>query len=126
MGRTVQFTENECVVKLTGAPAFFALKSKVKMSYDQIKSVYVDVFEPPFWMLRMPGTAIAPLYIYEGSYLYRNEWYFLSFERKQPFFMVELDGSGKYKYVVVQIKNPKEAAAELRRRLRENEEKKSV
>lgn len=126
MGRTVQFNEAECIVKLSGAPAIFSLKSKLKMPYEQIVSVYVDVFEPPFWMLRMPGTSIAPLYIYEGSYLYRNEWYFLSFERKQPFFMVELDGRGKYKYVVVQIQNPKEAAAELRKRLREYEEKKSV
>ena len=32
----------------------FALKLKLKIQYNTIKSVYVDYFDAPQWMLRMP------------------------------------------------------------------------
>ncbi|MCD7034641.1 hypothetical protein LRR81_10345 [Metabacillus sp. GX 13764] len=126
MSRSIEFKKEECVLNLSGPAALFSLKRKVRMPYKEIKSVFVDTFDPPFWMLRLPGTAIAPLYIYEGSYLYRNEWYFLSFERRIPLFMVEFAGKSKYKYLVVQLENPKETAAELRRRIQKYEEENGV
>ena len=47
------------------------------MPYNTIKSVYVDYFDAPQWMLRMPGTSISSLNIFEGSFKYADEWYFL-------------------------------------------------
>ncbi len=114
MGRQVKFGEQELTLNLTGATAFFALKQSVHMSYRMIKSVSIDYFDAPLWMLRMPGTSISPLHIYEGNYKYRNEWYFLSYERREPLVIIELEGHKKYNYVIFQIDHPHEVASELR------------
>jgi hypothetical protein len=71
------------------------------------------------WMLRMPGTAIAPLNIFEGSFKFADEWYFLSYEHKGTLVNLELDGSGKYKYIIFEVQNPREVLIELRKKLRE-------
>jgi hypothetical protein len=92
-------------LKLNGVTCFFALKRKVTVPYQTIKSVYVDDFAAPQWMLRMPGTSISPLNIYEGSFKYANEWYFLSYERRDPLVIMELKGHEKYHYVVFQIED---------------------
>lgn len=121
MGREVFFHEKEFELRFTGSLSIFALKSKLDIPYSMIKNVLVDNFDPPAWMLRMPGTAVPPLHIYEGSFEYANEWYFLSFEKKVPLVQIELEGHKKYKYVIFEIDNPKEIAAELRRKIRESE-----
>lgn len=117
MGREVQFGESQLTLKLTGLLSFCALKSKVEIPYKTIKSVYVDHFEVPRWMIRLPGTSISPLNIYEGSFLHNNKWYFLSYERKEPLVIIELDGHKKYSYVIFAIDDPTETAAEIRRKL---------
>ncbi|MED4285114.1 hypothetical protein P4679_24650 [Priestia megaterium] len=117
MGREIKFNELDVTLRLSGFLSFCALKSKVIMPYQMIKDVYVDVFEAPMWMIRMPGTSIAPLNIYEGSFLYKGEWYFLSYERKEPVVILELEGHQKYRYVVFAIDDPTQTAAEIRRRL---------
>lgn len=117
LGREVQFPESGVTLKLSGFLSFCALKSKVIMPYHMIKDVYVDVFEAPKWMIRMPGTSISPLNIYEGSFLYAGEWYFLSYERKEPVVIIELEGHKKYRYVVFAIDDPTQTAAEIRRKL---------
>lgn len=122
MGREVHFKEEEFVLKLTGLLSIFALKWQLKIPYKAIKSVYIDDFDPPMWMLRMPGTAIAPLNIYEGSFKFGNEWYFLSFEHKVPLVHFELENFGKYKYVIFEIENPRAVMIELRKKLRHLEE----
>lgn len=118
MGRNVLFDETQFILQLHGWTRIFALKSKVLIPYHSIRSVLVDSFHAPLWMLRMPGTSIAPLNIYEGSFKYRNEWYFLSYEQPEALIIVELNGHEKYRYVIFQIENPRQVAAELRQRIR--------
>lgn len=118
MGRTVRFGETEFTLNLTGLHCFFALKQKVTIPYSTIKSVFVDDFDAPRWMLRMPGTSISPFHIYEGSFKHADKWYFLSYESRQSLVIIELEGHNKYAYVIFQHENPTEVAAELRRRVR--------
>lgn len=79
MGREVHFTDDEFVLRLTGVLPLFALRWELKIPYKTIQSVYINEFDPPMWMLRMPGTTIAPLNIFEGSFKFADEWYFLSY-----------------------------------------------
>ena len=83
------------------------------------KSILVDYFDAPKWMMRMPGTSISPLNIHEGSYKYRDEWYFLSYGGRVPLVIIELDGHKKYKYVIFQIDNPTKIVSEIWMRLRD-------
>jgi len=117
LGRQVTFHKESFTLTLTGLTAYFAFKKKIIMPYELIENVWVDEFQAPQWMVRMPGTSISPLHIYEGSYKYGNEWFFLSFEGRQPLLMIELKGHKKYRYVIFQIDNPTYVAAELRRRI---------
>jgi hypothetical protein len=118
LGREIIFGKDELTLKLTGLVGFFALKQKIKIPYRLIKSVYVDYFNAPQWMIRMPGTSLSPLNIYEGSFKYRDEWYFLSYEHRVPLVIIELEGHKKYKYVIVEMNDPTDTAAEIRRRIR--------
>ncbi|WP_166246275.1 hypothetical protein [Paenibacillus turpanensis] len=118
MGRHIILGETDLTLQLTGMTAFFALTRKVTIPYMKIQSVFVEEFEVPKWMLRMPGTSISFLNIYEGSFKYANEWYFLSFHKKMPLLQLELNGHEKYRYVIVQLDDPTSMAAEIRRRVR--------
>ncbi|WP_338447837.1 hypothetical protein R4Z09_16475 [Niallia oryzisoli] len=118
MARVLHFGEEELTLKLTGLTAILALKRKIIMPYRMIKNVYVDQFQAQQMMLRMPGTSIPPLNIYEGSFKYGNEWYFLSYERVQPLILIEMLGHKKYRYVIFQMDKPTSTAAEIRRQLR--------
>ncbi|WP_416825439.1 hypothetical protein [Ectobacillus polymachus] len=119
MGREVQFDDAGVILKLNGVTAFFALKLEVKMPYNTIKGVYVDYFDAPLWMLRMPGTSISALTIYEGSFKYNDEWYFLSYENRVPLVMIKLEGHEKYKYVFFEIDSPTKVAADIRKHIRD-------
>ena len=92
MGRQVKFGEQELTLNLTGLTGYFAFKRKVRMPYNLIKSILVDYFDAPKWMIRMPGTSISPLNIYEGSYKYRDEWYFLSYGGRAPWLLSNWTG----------------------------------
>lgn len=122
MGREVRFNKEDFNLKLTGVLSLFALKWQLKIPYKAIKSIFIDEFEPPMWMLRMPGTSIAPLNIFEGSFKFGDEWYFLSYEHKVPLIHLELEGYGKYQYVIFEIENPRAVLIELRKRIRELDE----
>jgi hypothetical protein len=117
MGREVHFDDEGVVLKLNGVTGFFALKLSLKMPFHTIKSVYVDYFDAPQWMLRMPGTSVSSLNIFEGSFKYADEWYFLSYENRVPLVMIELEGHEKYKYVVFEIDNPTKVASDIRKRM---------
>ncbi|KAA9021767.1 hypothetical protein [Niallia endozanthoxylica] len=117
MGRILHFGEEELTLKLTGIPSYLSLTRKVIMPYRIIKNVYVDYFQAHVIMLRMPGTSIPPLDMYEGSFEYGNEWYFLSYERVQPLIFIELEGHKKFRYVIFQMEKPTSVAAEIRRRV---------
>jgi len=117
MGRILHFGEEELILKLTGMPAYLSLTRKIIMPYQIIKNVYVDDFQAYVIMLRMSGTSIPPLDIYEGSFKYGNEWYFLSYERVQPLIFIELEGHKKFRYVIFQMEKPTAVAAEIRRRV---------
>ncbi|MGJ7919136.1 hypothetical protein [Neobacillus sp. LXY-4] len=121
MAREVQFDDKNVILKLSGATALFSLRFHLKIPFNTIKSVYVDSFDAPQWMLRMPGTSISALNIFEGSFKYANEWYFLSYENKVPLLIIELDGHEKYNYVIFEIDNPTNVAFEIRKHLRELE-----
>ncbi|GAB6462526.1 hypothetical protein OCF10_13720 [Bacillus cereus] len=114
MGREIQFGTESMTLKLNGITGVFALKLKLKIQYNTIKSVYVDYFDAPQWMLRMPGTSISALNIFEGSFKYADEWYFLSYENRVPLVMIELEGHEKYKYVYFEIDDPTRIAANIR------------
>jgi hypothetical protein len=123
MGREVHFDQDVFVLKLTGVLSIFALRRVVKIPYRAIKKVYIDDFDAPMWMLRMPGTAVAPLNIYEGSFKFGNDWYFLSYEHKGPLVHLELEKFGKYKYVIFGIEKPRDVLIELRKRIRDCDDK---
>jgi hypothetical protein len=122
MGRKVTFTKDEFVLRLNGVLSVFALKWQLRIPYKSIKRVYIDEFDPPMWMLKMPGTAIAPLNIFEGSFKFGNEWYFISCEHNVPLVHLEVDGFGKYKYIIFEMENPRAVMIELRKKLRELDE----
>ncbi|WJX02511.1 hypothetical protein [Priestia aryabhattai] len=119
MRREVQFNDEGIILKLNGITGFFALKSELKMLYSTIQNVYVDYFDAPKWMLRMPGTSISPLNIFEGSFKYADEWYFLSYENRVPLVMIELEGHERYKYVFFEIDDPTSVAADIKKRIRD-------
>jgi len=123
VGRAIEFEENQLVLKLTGLTGFFALKTRLAIPYQTIKHIFVEYFDAPRWMLRMPGTSIAPLNIFEGSYKYANEWYFLSYENRVPLVVLELEGHKKYSYVIFQMDDPGAAAHEIRQKVREYQER---
>ena len=125
MGRQIRFDDQSLTLKLTGVTGFFALKRKLDIPYSTIKHVLVDTFEAPRWMLRAPGTSIPALHIYEGSFKYADEWYFLSYGKKVPLLSIELQGHEKYRYVIVEMDDPTSVASEIRRRLREWREQSS-
>ena len=58
MGKEILFDNEGVILKLNGVTGLLAFKLKLKMPYNTIKSVYVDYFDVPQWMLRMPGTSI--------------------------------------------------------------------
>src|SRR3954470_6027301 len=118
MTRKVHFDEEEFVLRLMGVESIFALKWQLKIPYKAIKKVYIDEFEPPMWMLKMPGTSIAPLHIFEGTFKFGSEWYFLSFEHHVPLLHLEIEGCGKYKYVIIELENPKAVMIGLRKKIR--------
>ncbi|MGD7007900.1 hypothetical protein [Metabacillus sp. 84] len=122
MGRMVELGEDKAIVRLTGLTWFFAIKMKLEVPYETISQVYVDTFEAPRIMLRMPGTSVSFLNIYEGSFKYRDEWFFLSFSGNGPFLILELNGHLKYRFIVLQVVNPTGTAAEIRKQIRLNEE----
>ncbi|MGM7682523.1 hypothetical protein ACSVDA_10245 [Cytobacillus sp. Hm23] len=123
-GREIgNFKETELILNLTGLTGYFALKRKLKIPYHTITDVFVDYFDAPLWMLRKLGTSFPP-YIYEGSFKYADVSYFLSYERREPLVMIDLKGHKKYNYVIFQIYNPASVVAEIRRRLRDYNEKK--
>lgn len=117
MAREVQFDDEGVILKLKGATGLFALKFNLKMPYNTIKNVYVDYFDAPQWMLRMPGTSFSALNIFEGSFKYENEWYFLSYENRVPLLIIELEGHEKYNYVIFEIDDPTGVASEIRKRI---------
>jgi hypothetical protein len=119
MGREIQFDDEGVILKLNGVTGLFALKLKLKMPYSTIKSVYVDYFDAPQWMLRMPGTSISILNIFEGSFKYGDEWYFLSYEKRVPLVIIELEGHEKYRYVIFEIDDPVSVASEIRKHMRD-------
>lgn len=116
MGRKVDFTDGKFILTMTGINALFSFKRKICIPYKMIENVLVEDFQAPFWMLQMPGIAIAPLNIYEGSFKFGNEWYFLSYEGFGPLVVIELNGHKKYRYLIFRIDYPTKVAAELRRR----------
>jgi len=117
MAREVQFDDENVILKLSGVNAISALKLNLKMPFETIKSVYVDSFDAPRWMLRMPGTSISALNIFEGSFKYANKWYFLSYEKKVSLVIIELDGHERYDYVIFEIDKPTNIAFEIRKHL---------
>jgi hypothetical protein len=119
MGREVQFSDEGVILKLNGVTGLLALKFKLKIPYPTIKKVYVDYFDAPQWMLRMPGTSISAFNIFEGSFKYADEWYFLSYENRVPLLIMELEGHEKYKYVIFEIDDPAAVASEIRKRISE-------
>ncbi|OUQ89683.1 hypothetical protein B5G50_06440 [Brevibacillus brevis] len=119
MGRSVHFGKTDFTLRLTGLHTLLALKNTITLPYQSIKHVEVGSFVPPKWMLRMPGTSFGPLNIYEGSFQHRNEWYFLSFAQTDSLLILEVEGHAKYQHVIVQLENPTEVAATLRKYLRE-------
>ncbi|MDM5189099.1 hypothetical protein QUF99_17835 [Bacillus sp. DX4.1] len=118
MGREVHFDDEGVILKLNGVTGLFALKLKLNIPYNTIKSVYVDNFDAPQWMLRMPGTSISALNIFEGSFKYVDEWYFLSYEKRVPLVIIELEEHKKYKYVIFETDDPSSVASDIRKHIR--------
>ncbi|WP_338470641.1 hypothetical protein R4Z10_17915 [Niallia sp. XMNu-256] len=115
MGRKITIKGEKLTLTLTGLNAFFAFKQKIVIPYQTIEHVFVGPFQAPEWMIRMPGTSYPPMDIYEGSYKYGDEWYFLSYGGSWPLLQIELKGHKKYRYVIVQIEQPTKKAAEIRK-----------
>ncbi|MTH52268.1 hypothetical protein GKZ89_02530 [Bacillus mangrovi] len=123
-GRKVELYKDKAVIRLPWINGLFALKFSLELPYETIEEVIVTPFTPPQFMLRMPGTSIG--YLKEGSYKYRGEWYFLSFAHRIPLLNIRLRGHDKYTLAVIEVEKPTEAAAEIRRKIREYEEGKTA
>ncbi|PDY26974.1 hypothetical protein [Bacillus thuringiensis] len=119
MGRKIEFHEESVILKMIGITGLLALKRNLKIPYKAIKNIYVDYFDAPQWMLRMPGTSFSSLNVYEGSFKYADEWYFLSYENRVPLIIMELEWERKYKYVIFEIDNPTKIAAEIRKQIKD-------
>ncbi|UOQ45816.1 hypothetical protein MUN89_07770 [Halobacillus salinarum] len=113
MRRSLEYKDTELVVKLGLVIRLFALKKEVRIPYHTIKSTVVDYFKPPAWTVRMPGTSISPLNIFEGTFKYQDNWYFLSYEHQVPLVIIELSGH-QYRFVVIELDKPEQVAAEIR------------
>ncbi|MCZ8517017.1 hypothetical protein O9H85_32615 [Paenibacillus filicis] len=113
MSRQVEFHENELVLHLSGLLSLAALKRQIIIPYRSITKVHVGSFDAPFWMLKMPGTALPGFDIYEGSFRYNGEWYFLSYEHRGPLIIIELDKHEHYHYVIFEVQNPEQIVAEI-------------
>lgn len=119
MGRFVQINNSSITLKLSGFLRFCALKSRIEMPYEIIKNIKVEVFKAPLTMIRLPGTSIPPLHIYEGSFLHNGDWYFLSYEKKKPVVIIELEGHKKYRYVIFGTDKPDRLVLEIKNKLKE-------
>ncbi|WP_456363497.1 hypothetical protein [Priestia aryabhattai] len=119
MGRSVQISNSSVTLKLSGFLRFCALKSRVEMPYKIIKDIKVEIFKAPLTMIRLPGTSMPPLHIHEGSFLHNGDWYFLSYEKKKPVVIIELEGHKKYRYVVFETENPDQLVVEIKEKLKE-------
>jgi len=117
LGRKVRFTDNAFILELTGMTRFFALKKRMVIPYHMIERAIVDYFQAPFWLVKLPGTAIPWLNIYEGTFFYKGYWYFLSYERKVPLVILELKGHPRYNFVIFETADPTTTVAELNKRL---------
>lgn len=119
MGREVCLGESEFIIKLTGVIWVSAFKRELKIPYSAIENVYIDYFDIPRGMLRTLGTSI-PGGLCEGSFLYDGDSYFLSYEHKVPLLHLKIEGYGKYKYVIIEIDNPRDMLIDLRKKIRES------
>ncbi len=118
MAKQLILNATECILQLTGFHRIAALKHEISMDYAMIQSVHIGTFDSPFWMLKMPGTAIPGFSIYEGSFWHAKEWYFLSYESRGEHVIIELHGHDKYTYVIFDIENSEHVVAQLKQRLR--------
>jgi hypothetical protein len=113
MSKQLEFKQTELDLHLSGLHSVAALKRHVTIPYRSIKKVHVGSFEAPFWMLKMPGTALPGFDVYEGSFRQNGEWYFLSYEHRGPHLIIELEEHEHYHYVIFDIENPEENVAEI-------------
>lgn len=118
LDKHIEFLEKEAVIHLVGTTDFLSLKREIRLPYEDIKLVYMDAIEPPLTMLRIPGTS-EPFHVYEGSFLYQNEWYFLSLRggRGRSLLCIDTNGKEKYHHILLDIEEQEHLLSEFNKRI---------
>lgn len=111
MGRELEFTAEELVIRLTGLEHLAALKEELHIPYAAIQAVSAGDVELPPATLRLGGTMIPFTDIHEGRFWSPNHgWSFLSYEDARKTVTLTLDGrpiAGRaYRAVVVGVDDP--------------------
>jgi hypothetical protein len=88
--RSIEFGEDELVLRFTGLLHYETLTTTFRIPYSSIRSVTTEPFEAPRGTLRIFGTSIPFTDIREGRFIHGSEWYFLSFEHRDKTVTLEL------------------------------------
>lgn len=117
MSRTLEFTENQLILHLTGLTSAAALKRQIEIPYESIVKVSVEDFKVALLQFRI-GASIAD--IREGRFYMKNNWCFISYENHKDVVVLELKNH-EFAKVVFQMENP----LDVQKKIVEATEKKS-
>jgi hypothetical protein len=112
MGRTVEVTDDEVVVRLSGAAAFAALKRELRIPRTAIRSVSTARYTGNG--LRLGGTSIPFTDIRGGRFRRDGRRTFLSFEHRDQVVTLLLDRTAAgYDVLAVGVDDPDAIATEI-------------
>jgi hypothetical protein len=92
MPRTIEFEDDDLVVRFTGLVHYATMTEELRIPYRAIRSVSTDRFEPPSGTLRWFGTDVPFTDIREGRFGHGGEWYFFSVEDPRRAVTLTLEG----------------------------------
>ena len=114
MGRAIEVTDTEVIVRLTGWTALAALERTLRIPIASITSVSTARYGADG--LRLGGTSIPFTDIRGGRFRRNGKWAFLSFEDRDRVITLELDRAqsrGGYDHVAVGVDDPVAVSEEI-------------
>ena len=118
MPRTIEVSDAEVIVRLTGWTAFAALKRELRIPLAAIRSVSTARYTADG--IRLGGTSIPFTDIRGGRFRKNGQWAFLSFENRNRVVALDLDrahaGVG-YDRVVLGVDDPVAVSEQIESRL---------
>jgi hypothetical protein len=112
MGRTVEVTDDELVIRLSGLAAFAALKRELRIPREAIRSVSTERYAGDG--LRLGGTSIPFTDIRAGRFRRHGTRAFVSFEDRDLVLTLTVDRAATgFDVVAIGVDDPESLAAEL-------------